>query len=217
LEQMPQSDKNVIGLMNKVAPCIWDVDEISNEITDRERIHIESFVATDDDNQAFHTILKTGEVVKGAEDSYSKNYAYFLKECSDYAEKSPLNWEKFCVTILNKCIVLPIECSSQETALTIFTTLNDRGMPLDDSDIFKAQIYRMIKSKEARANFTEQWKELSQTCSMSSVNVNDLFRYYTHIIRARSGIGASDKEIGLRRFYAEKSMNGLAQISSCPK
>jgi len=210
LEQMPQNDKNVVGLMNKVAPCIWNVDEISNEITDRESIHIESFVATDDDNQVFHTILKTGEITKEAEDNYSMNYAYFLKVCSEYAEKNPVNWEKLCVTILNKCIILPIECSSQETALTIFTTLNDRGMPLDDSDIFKAQIYRKMKTKEARAEFTEQWKELSNTCAAGvNLNINDIFRYYTHVIRARNGMGASEKEIGLRRFYAENKYERL--------
>lgn len=34
--------------------------------------------------------------------------------------------------ILNNCILLPIEAESQDTALRIFSTLNDRGKPLSD-------------------------------------------------------------------------------------
>ena len=129
--------------------------------------------------------------------------------CNDYAEQKPLNWYNLCVTITDRCIVLPIECSKQETALTIFSTLNDRGMPLDDSDIFKAEIYRRMKTKEARVEFTEQWKDLSQTCSTAKMSTNDLFRYYTHVMRARKGMGANVKEIGLRRFYAENNYERL--------
>jgi len=216
LEQAQEND-DVRGLKNKLAPCVWDVDEISGLITDKKNIHIESLVATDSDNAAFHAILETGTANKDATDAYSKNYRYFLEACDAYASRNPMSWYKLCVTILNRCIVLPIECNSQETALTIFSTLNDRGMPLDDSDIFKAQIYRTLKTKEARKEFTERWKELSQTCADSSMNTDDLFRYYTHIIRARSGMGASEKEIGLRRFYAEKKYERLTDEKVMPE
>jgi uncharacterized protein with ParB-like and HNH nuclease domain len=207
LEQMPENNE-VRNLKSKLAPCIWDVDEISGQINDKKRIRIESLVATDDDSQAFHSILETGAITSRATDKYSKNYTYFLEVCNTYATQNPMNWYKLCVTILNRCIVLPIECSSQETALTIFSTLNDRGMPLDDSDIFKAEIYKKIK-KERRREFTEQWKELNQTCATSKMNINDIFRYYTHIIRARNGMGAKVKEIGLRRFYAHNKYERL--------
>ena len=40
--------------------------------------------------------------------------------------------------ILNNVILLPIEAESQDTALRIFSTLNDRGLPLADADIFKS-------------------------------------------------------------------------------
>ncbi len=68
-------------------------------------------------------------------------------------------------------------------------------MPLDDSDIFKAHIYRKIKSKNGRAEFTENWKELSHTCALANMSINDVFRYYTHVIRSRNGMGSSEKEI----------------------
>ena len=112
-----------------------------------------------------------------------------------------MQWEKLCVTILQKCIILPIECNTQDTALTIFSTLNDRGMPLADSDIFKAQIYRNCSTEDQRKKFTETWKELTQVCKQGHITIDDIFRYYTHILRARDN--DKSKEVGLRKFYAK--------------
>lgn len=112
-----------------------------------------------------------------------------------------------CVTILQKCIILPIECDAQDTALTIFSTLNDRGMPLTDSDIFKAQIYRNKNTDEDKKKFTAEWKELTQICKQGDLTIDDVFRYYTHILRARKE--DKSKEIGLRKFYASDSYERL--------
>lgn len=71
-----------------------------------------------------------------------------------------MQWKELCVTILQKCIILPIECDAQDTALTIFSTLNDRGMPLADSDIFKAQIYRNCTTEEKKKNLRKRGKTL---------------------------------------------------------
>ena len=44
--------------------------------------------------------------------------------------------------VINNVILMPIEAESQDTALRIFSTLNDRGLPLSDADIFKSQFYK---------------------------------------------------------------------------
>lgn len=200
LEDMVENNTDVIGLKSQLAPCIWDIDPISQRVTDKREIHIVSEVATEEDNETFHKILETGIVEKNATDNYSKNYSFFKEKCDKYAQKNPMQWKQLCVTILHKCIVLPIECDVQDTALTIFSTLNDRGMPLADSDIFKAQIYRNYERKEKEKEFTDTWKELTRICKEGGFEINDVFRYYTHILRARKN--DKSKEIALRRFYA---------------
>ena len=55
---------------------------------------------------------------------------------------SPSYFPYFPTCILNNCTLLPIEAEGQDTALRIFSTLNDRGLPLSDADIFKAQFYK---------------------------------------------------------------------------
>lgn len=199
LENM-QEDENIIGLKSQIAPCIWNVDPISRKVKDTTKIHIESRVATESDNDVFHKILNEGKTFENNKDLYTSNYSFFYKKCEEYAKNNPTHWQPLCVTLLEKCIILPIECENVDIALTIFTTLNDRGMPLSDSDIFKAQIYRTKKDNEEKKDFTDRWKELTEITEDAKICIDDLFRYYTHIIRAKKN--DKSKEIGLRKFYA---------------
>lgn len=202
LEGMDEDD-DVLGLKMQVGPCIWDVHAISKRVSDFTKIHIHSEVATDEDNETFHNILTTGISNKEKKDNYSINYEFFKSACDEYAQNKPTKWYDLCVTILNRCIILPIECNTQETALTIFSTLNDRGLPLADSDIFKAQIYKYYKTKVERKEFTDTWKDLTETCKGAGMSIDDVFRYYSHILRAK--FDDKTKEVGLRKFYAQAS------------
>lgn len=206
LENMIE-DQDVRGLKNQIAPCIWDINPISQQVSDKSKIHIKSLVATEDDNEIFHDLLSTGDCSEEAKDNYSINYRFFKKQCDKYATDNPMQWKELCITILQKCIVLPIECDTPETALTIFSTLNDRGLPLADSDIFKAQIYRHLATPTERKAFSETWKELTQTCKKAGITIDDVFRYYTHTLRAIDG--DKSKEMGLRKFYAENKYSRL--------
>ncbi len=208
LELMTE-DEDVIGLKNQVAPCLWDINPISQKVTDLSKIHIESLVATELDNDIFHNILQYGRHNEESQDNYSLNYKFFKKQCDEYAEANPMQWKQLCITILQKCIILPIECDTPETALTIFSTLNDRGMPLADSDIFKARIYKNYLIDDDRKKFTNLWKDLTEICKNAKISIDDVFRYYSHVLRSRNN--DKSKEIGLRRFYTEDDYGKLKQ------
>ena len=214
LEDMVEDD-DVKGLKNQIAPCIWDINSISQKVSDRSKIHIESLVATEEDNDTFHKILETGTSETGTKDNYSINYQFFKRKCDDYAKLNPMQWKQLCVTILQKCIILPIECDAQDTALTIFSTLNDRGMPLADSDIFKAQLYRTAETEAKRQEFTNTWKELMQICKQGKLSIDDVFRYYTHVLRGRAE--EKSKEVGLRKFYAANKYERLKKENVLPE
>ncbi|EAI0504221.1 DUF262 domain-containing protein, partial [Campylobacter jejuni] len=113
-----------------------------------------------------------------------------------------------CVVLLKSCILLPIECegydedSRLENALRIFNTLNNRGIPLSDSDIFKSIIFKSKKTLERRKEFANKWKELEDKKDMDFI-----FRNYMHVIRARNKIKTS--EIGLRVFFTKEYKNIL--------
>jgi len=206
LEDMSENNE-VRGLKGQIGPCIWDVDQVSMQVEDFKKIHLKSDVATEEHNEILHKILESGEYDESKKDNYTLNYHFFKNACDDYAQKNPMEWYKLAVTILNRCILLPIEATNQETALTIFSTLNDRGMPLADSDIFKAQIYKANKTKKEREVFSELWKELTETCTDTGFTIDDVFRYYSHVLRAKAG--DKTKEIGLRKFYAVNTYSRL--------
>lgn len=197
-EQWPD-DEDIAGLMQQIEPCIWKVDKMSRKVKDRTQLKIDSRVALDNANDDFINILCTGEK-RSPNSSYAKNYSYFFDECEKFASDSTLKWKELCLTILNDCIVFPIECDDLNSALTIFSTLNNRGMPLSDSDIFKAEIYKKLKTPEEKTTFTDDWKNLEELVEDSGLTINDMFRFYMHVIRARDNV--TDNEMGLRRFYA---------------
>jgi uncharacterized protein with ParB-like and HNH nuclease domain len=205
LEKMPDTD-DVIGLKAQIAPCIWAVDSLSQKVKNYAEIHISSEVATAKDNEVFQEILKTG-AIQDSKSLYNQNYGFFLDKCNEYAENNPMDWKNLCITFLKKCIILPIECDTLDSALMIFSTLNDRGMPLSDSDIFKAQIYKTKTNEKEKRIFTDKWKELTEIVEDSRMSLDDIFRYYSHIIRAKND--DKSKEIALRKFYAEKAYDKL--------
>lgn len=194
-----QTNDNVIGLKSQIGPCIWDVDPISTKVNNKKNTHIESKVATERDIIALNEILENGSVNDNAKDLYSINYKFFHDKCQEYATKDPLSWENLCVTILRRCIILPVECDQEETAMEIFSTLNDRGLPLSDSDIFKAKIYTGKKDEKEKENFAGLWKALFELCESAGITIDDVFRYQSHVMRANKG--DKTKEISLRKFY----------------
>lgn len=208
LESMPE-DVNVIGLKSQIAPCIWDVNPISRIVEDLTKIHIESKVTTESNNDIFHRILYKGIYDEKNRDLFTTNYKFFFNKCEEFARDNPTQWQPLCVTILDKCIVLPIECENIDTGLTIFSTLNDRGLPLSDSDIFKAQIYKTKKTPNEKRVFADKWKELSEIVDDAKLTLDDLFRYYSHILRAKNK--NKNKEIGLRKFYSENNYSLLRE------
>lgn len=193
-------DEDIIGLMSSIEPCIWNVNPMSKKVTDKGSIHIHSLVATDKDNDIFHSILKDGKVPESKQSNYAINYEFFIQKYNEYIQTAPKHWKELCLSIIDRCIVLPIECEDLDSALTIFGTLNDRGLPLSDSDIFKAELYKQQNTQQEKDAFTKAWKELEETVEEGRFSLDALFRYYTHIIRGRKE--DKSKEIGLRRFYA---------------
>lgn len=133
-------DKASVATKQNIEKCIWKTDEFGEP--DMSALKIDSEVATDKDKDEFLEILKTGVVKPGQKSRYAANYRFFQNCIDDFLAKYPTYFAYLPTRIMNNCILLPIEAESQDTALRIFSTLNDRGMPLSDSDIFKAQFYK---------------------------------------------------------------------------
>lgn len=124
----------------------------------------------------------------------------------DYLMKISIDKQKsFVDYFISKVYVLPIVLKDDDldvarsNALMVFETINDRGMDLQDADIFKAKLYQMSLTIGKGDEFIKKWKEINSRCEDLNIKIDDLFRYYYHIIRGREGIIVAEKR--LREFF----------------
>lgn len=109
--------------------------------------------------------------------------------------------------------LLPIELTgdtmkeANSSALMIFETLNNRGQNLEDADIFKAELYRKAKNVDEETLFVEKWIIFRERCLELGLKVDDIFRYYYHIIRAKASI--TTNETNLRDFFTTNELSPL--------
>lgn len=145
--------------IREIEPTIWKQNDLTGKIDDFGKILLESKVVNNKGNEILKNILKTGIADDNAKDNYSLNYKKFQHLYNNASQENPLQIYKFVYNILNKAILLPITADTQDTALTIFSTLNNRGLPLSDADIFKATIYNHLNDNQ-KEEFIANWQEL---------------------------------------------------------
>lgn len=193
--EMTKEAKNFI---TQIEPAIWRTQKLTGEVDYSDTL-LNSRVVTDKANFILKEILKTGEIQPNAIDSYSKNYLKFIELYEEASINNPLKIYEFIYTLLNKAILLPITADSQDTALTIFSTLNDRGLPLSDADIFKAKIYNNPIIDKTK--FIEEWKELDEDAVYCRESIQQLFYYYMFYLRA---IEKDNKTTtpGIRKYFS---------------
>lgn len=211
-------DPNTVKTREAIEKCLWKTDEFGTPKYDE--LKIDSEVATDNDKDEFLGILRTGETNKNQSSKYAVNYRFFQSQIEEFADHYAMYMAILPMRILNNCILLPIEAEDQGTALRIFSTLNDRGLPLSDADIFKAQFYKYYTSKDAKDDFIQRWKDLEDMCnSMFSAStgspMDELFTRYMYYKRAQMGINSSTTE-ALRKFYERDKYSILKQDETLP-
>jgi len=196
----------------------------TSRITGEYEYRIKTTVFESDDAMEFEEVLKYDK--NKFEDIFNrcknKNNEIEEKKCSTRFEKNIMffySWfrhldkkenslDGFIKFFLEKVYLLPIELrgktrdDANEKALVIFETINDRGKDLEDADIFKAKLYKRARKISEEKIFIDLWKSFKSNCEDLKIDIDDVFRYYTHIIRGERGITSS--EINLREFFTAK-------------
>lgn len=204
-------DKQSVKTRATIAECVWKTDEFDDP--DIDRLKIDSEVASDADKDEFLAILRTGTVEPGWKSAYAANFSFFQRKISQLVSEWPTYTVYLATRILNNAILLPIEAESQDTALRIFSTLNDRGLPLSDADIFKSQFYKHYSDQGRKGEFIARWKRLEETAGkifspQHGTPMDELFTRYMYYERARERNRNTTTQ-GLRDYYGR---NGYALL-----
>ena len=206
LEQEENKTPEVTNFINKITPALWMVDEMTG-LVDRTKMLLRSDVVQDSGNELLRKILETGTTVSKASDNYSKNFNKFTELYTAKSLESPNQIYHFINALLNYTILLPIDAEDQETALTIFNTLNNRGLPLSDADIFKSEIYKTL-DREQKQVFIQKWKKLEADSAKIDESIQSLFYYHMFYLRAKEG-DVNTTTPGVRKYFREKGKNRL--------
>lgn len=196
-------DTNSKLTRERIEKCIWKTNTFGS--ADKTTLKIDSEVATDNDKEEFLELLRTGEVKQNSKSQYVNNYKFFQRKIDEFLQGYASYFPYLPARILGNCILLPIEAESQDTALRIFSTLNDRGLPLSDADIFKAQFYKYYGRLNKKDDFIGQWKELEEIAGsvfnpITGTPLDELFTRYMYYLRAKEGNKSTTTE-ALRKFY----------------
>ena len=208
LTAIPESERKAEAknFISKIEPAIWRADKLTGTVDYRD-ILLTSRVVNNDGNEILRSILETGEADGKAKDNYSKNYRHFQELFDKHSTENPLMVYDFIYALLNQAILLPITTDTQDTALTIFSTLNDRGLPLSDADIFKAKIYNQLEESEKKA-FIERWNDLDEQATDANESIQQLFYYSMFYYRALEQ-DTKTTTPGVRKYFATNKFERL--------
>ena len=131
---------------------------------------------------------------------------YFYKRLKDIKTDWGVNkLRDFARFLIKSVLILPIEMhapgihDAEDKALTIFETINNRGMDLANSDIFKARLYSKAITTEQKEEFIDMWDTMVKECKSLGIDIDHLFTIYMLIITSKeqSNYNASD----IREFF----------------
>jgi uncharacterized protein with ParB-like and HNH nuclease domain len=193
------------------------INSLVYEHKDQDNIVTVLGYTLDDFNLQYDALADSkGNIRVGVCSRIEANALYIYKWISEFYEQLSDNskQEAFLKFFLEHVFLLPIELESEtltdaaSRALTIFETINNRGQSLEDSDIFKARLYEQAQKAHKEKDFISQWLEFTNACQDMKMTVDDLFRYYYHILRGKDG--QTSNESGLREYFTGTANSALS-------
>ncbi|MCI6474905.1 MAG: DUF262 domain-containing HNH endonuclease family protein [Mucispirillum sp.] len=191
-------------LSEEFAKCVWDTelnDEANGINIKYDNKHLNSDVINDKSKEIFDKILSDSNIADldtNNKSNYMQNYTFFYNKLIEEKSNHSITYKEFCKFFLEDdfkkggLYILPIICNNQETALTIFNTLNSRGMPLENSDLIKSHLYKYYKGDEEKLNeFLNIWTNIEKIIEEGEKKQFDkgldtLFLQLMYIIKAEN-------------------------------
>lgn len=215
------SDKVRLKRLLEVESVLSDVSlpRINSKVYEHDdQTNLESVMAFDVESIR-HTIglynLNKGDIGESALSRIEANALYLFAWMSEFYDNLSEQHQKiaFLEFFLERVYLLPIELDGKDVAeasdraLTIFETINNRGQALEDSDIFKARLFKSAKADEKEDEFINRWQDFNEVCGSLNIKVDDLFRYYYHILRGQEG--ETNNEGSLREYLISSKNSAL--------
>lgn len=187
------------GTYRALEECYRKADPRTGTFLDDLRLKYEII---EGDGENFASVLNDEHPPK-TKNRFSENFDHMVAWLDGNASfKTSALLEQFIETLLHHVVLLPIPCDKLGSALQIFNTFNNRGLPLTDADIFRAILYKKVVELPTDYNkekFVNSWRYLMDNDGQNDYDVERLFRIYMHVLRAQKG--STDNEEKLRTYF----------------
>lgn len=81
-----------------------------------------------------------------------------IRNRDNFSDQNQIN--KFVQFITQKVALMVVKTPNQETAIRIFSVMNNRGLDLQICDVFKAEVLEKIEDEEVCDEYAQKWEEL---------------------------------------------------------
>ena len=179
---------------------------ISQEVEDKFKDIISCDRYEDNAEKKYNDIVEYAKGKKAIKSNYVINNAVIYNKLQNILRQ--VNAERFLNFLLEHCVVMCVDCKTEEASLKIFDTLNTRGMQLCDADIFKAAIFKDFKDKEIFSEKWEYFESLSKECRIGGNSEdprNKMFDYF----RLFNAQQQTDQKKSLRDYFARSGKDLL--------
>ncbi|MHC8491243.1 DUF262 domain-containing protein [Thalassospira sp. SM2505] len=168
----------------------------------------------DRDSEFFRKSVQTGDGLKSflKQDSASltdsrkrvyENAKHFQAELSNLDQETR---DRLTMFLLQRCFLVVVSASDQQSAYRVFSVMNDRGLDLSPTDILKADIIGAMP-EHIRSNYNDQWEEIEE--DLGREDFRDLFSHIRMIFAQSKARGNLNHEF---RESVLKVKNGEAFI-----
>ena len=202
----------VLLSFDKENKALYNAIWIKDRRSDKEIQRLQTDVFMEKDFNYFKEVLsfdfskESNHIIKEENNLFKKNIYYLYNKIFYFSEHNDIS--KFSDFLLDRIYLLPIETEdislekARKNALQIFETINNRGINLSTSDIFKARLYSMALNELEHEKFIENWKKLQNKCDKLNCEIDDVFKIYSHILLKEQG-DTFYRKIELKEFFLD--------------
>lgn len=123
---------------------------------------------------------------------YLQNAYYIKNELADLLKENQIN--DFVKWLYEKVILTEIVCPNEESAIRIFNVLNNRGMPLNPTDILKSSLMQRL-DKEDRNAFKTEWQKIIENLQNFNYLLDEVLNSYLYFLTAKNPKKRLDEEL----------------------
>ncbi len=159
---------------------------------------IEKYVKTKDGTKQEDELT---EIATSGDDVSLKNMAQAILEIHKFfaEEEESVRPEELLDFLLNRVLLIYVSTEDREDAFRLFMILNNRGIPLRNSDILKSMNIGALNTEEEKVRYAEMWEEAEN-------ELGDEFNRFLSYIRT---ILVKDKaRLSLLQEFEEKIYTG---------